>query len=47
MLLTTFFTFRRARCVGLPGVDALWAVVIVALYPLCRWVAAVKARRDW
>jgi hypothetical protein len=29
-------------------VCALWAVVVIVLYPFCRWVAAVKARRrDW
>lgn len=35
---------------GLPlwGVYAVWALVIALLYPLCRWVAGVKARRrDW
>jgi hypothetical protein len=25
-----------------------WVVVVLALYPLCRWFAGVKARRrDW
>ena len=34
--------------VGLPGVYVTWLLVIVALYPLRRWVAAVKARRrEW
>jgi uncharacterized membrane protein len=34
--------------VRLPGVYAIWVLVVVLLYPLCRWVAAVKARRkDW
>jgi uncharacterized membrane protein len=33
---------------GLPGVYAVWLLVIVLLYPPCRWVAALKARRtDW
>jgi len=35
---------------GLPliGVYAVWALVIAALYPFCRWVAAVKSRsRAW
>ena len=33
---------------GLAGVYAVWALVIALLYPFCRWVAAVKARRnDW
>jgi uncharacterized membrane protein len=30
--------------VSLPVVYAVWALVIVLLYPLCRWVAGVKAR---
>jgi hypothetical protein len=26
----------------------LWACVVLALYPLCRWYAGVKRRRkDW
>jgi uncharacterized membrane protein len=34
--------------VSLPLVYAVWALVIVILYPFCRWVAAVKARnRVW
>jgi uncharacterized membrane protein len=35
---------------GLPlwGVYVVWAIVIALLYPFCRWVAGVKARRrDW
>jgi len=32
----------------LPAVYLIWAVVVALLYPLCRWVSAVKARRnDW
>jgi hypothetical protein len=47
-----FFThyrfFPTGFGVGLPGVYLIWIVVVVILYPLCRWVAAVKARRrDW
>lgn len=30
---------------GLPVVYAVWIGVIVALYPVCRWYAGVKARR--
>jgi len=45
---TIFFFYPKGYGVGLPGVYALWAVVIITLYPYCRWVAAVKARRrDW
>jgi uncharacterized membrane protein len=33
---------------GLPGVYAVWLLVVVALHPLCRWFAALKQRRrDW
>jgi uncharacterized membrane protein len=33
---------------GLAGVYGFWIVIVVALYPLCRWFAGVKARRsDW
>jgi uncharacterized membrane protein len=46
--LTIFFFFPKGYGVGLPGVYALWAAVVIVLYPFCRWVAAVKARRrDW
>ncbi|MBO0883452.1 MAG: DUF1624 domain-containing protein, partial [Mycobacterium sp.] len=30
---------------SLPVVYAIWIGVVVGLYPLCRWIAAVKARR--
>jgi uncharacterized membrane protein len=33
---------------GLAGIYAVWLVVLLALYPLCRWFAALKQRRkDW
>ena len=31
--------------IGLAGVYVIWLAVIAALYPLCRWFAAVKQRR--
>ncbi len=31
---------------SLPIVYAIWALVVVALYPLCRWFAEVKQRRN-
>jgi uncharacterized membrane protein len=47
-----FFTFMgffpKGYGVSLPGVYLGWFVVVAMLYPFCRWVAAVKARRrDW
>lgn len=47
-----FFThyryFPKGFGVGLGGVYLIWITVVVILYPFCRWVAAVKARRrDW
>jgi uncharacterized membrane protein len=30
---------------GLPVVYAVWAAVVLALYPVCRWFADLKARR--
>jgi uncharacterized membrane protein len=46
--ITHYRFFPRGFGVGLPGVYLLWIAVVVALYPLCRWVASVKARRrDW
>jgi hypothetical protein len=46
--LTYSFFFPDGYGVALPGVYAVWVLVVLMLYPLCRWVAAVKARRqDW
>jgi uncharacterized membrane protein len=46
--LTHYRYFPEGFGVGLPGVYLIWIAVVVILYPLCRWVAAVKARRqDW
>ena len=45
---TRFRYFPEGYGVGLPAVYLIWIAVVIALYPLCRWVAAVKARRhDW
>src|SRR4051812_46743742 len=45
---TLFFFYPQGYGLGLPGVYAVWVVVIVTLYPFCRWVGSVKARRrDW
>jgi uncharacterized membrane protein len=46
--LTHYRFFPQGFGVGLPGVYLIWIVVVIVLYPFCRWVAAVKARRqDW
>jgi uncharacterized membrane protein len=46
--LTHYRFFPQGFGVGLSGVYLIWIAVVVILYPLCRWVAAVKARRkDW
>ncbi len=46
--LTFSFFFPVGYGVGLPGVYLAWLLVIAALYPLCKWIAAVKGRRqDW
>jgi uncharacterized membrane protein len=46
--LTHYRFFPQGFGVGLLGVYLIWIAVVVVLYPLCRWVAAVKARRrDW
>jgi hypothetical protein len=47
-----FFThysfFPKGYGVALGGVYLFWLGVVALLYPLCRYVAGVKARRtDW
>jgi uncharacterized membrane protein len=47
-----FFTHYRfypqGYGVGLAGVYLMWMAVVALLYPLCRWVSSLKARRmDW
>jgi len=47
-MLTLFLFYPHGYGLGLPGVYAVWALVIAILYPFCRWMAALKARRkDW
>jgi uncharacterized membrane protein len=46
--LTHYRFFPQGFGVGLAGVYLVWLITVVMLYPLCRWVAGVKARRrDW
>jgi len=47
-MMTTYRFYPKGYGIGLPGVYAVWALVVFLLYPFCRWVAGVKARRrDW
>jgi uncharacterized membrane protein len=47
-LMTIFFFYPPGYGVSLPAVYVVWAVVIAMLYPFCRWMASLKARRrDW
>ena len=47
-MATLFFFYPPGYGVALPGVYLVWAAVVVSLYPFCRWVGSVKARRrDW
>jgi uncharacterized membrane protein len=46
--MTVFFYYPKGFGVGLPGVYAIWILVVALMYPFCRWYAGVKARRrDW
>ena len=46
--LTHYRYFPKGYGVGLGEVYLIWIGVVALLYPFCRWVAAVKARRgDW
>jgi len=46
--LTRYLYFPKDYGVGLGGVYLAWIAVVVILYPLCRWVSALKSRRtDW
>jgi len=46
--LTHYRYFPKGFGVSLGGVYLIWILIVVSLYPLCRWVTSVKARRsDW
>lgn len=45
---TAFYLTPKQFGLDLTGVYVVWLLVLVMLYPICRWVAEVKARRtDW
>jgi uncharacterized membrane protein len=45
---TFVFYFPKGYGIGLAGVYVAWALLVLALYPWCRWMADLKARRrDW
>jgi uncharacterized membrane protein len=47
-LMTLFFYYPKGYGISLPAVYGVWVLVIALLYPWCRWMAALKARRrDW
>jgi uncharacterized membrane protein len=47
-MLTFVIWFPAGYGLSLAGVYVVWIAMVVALYPFCRWVGAVKARRrDW
>jgi uncharacterized membrane protein len=47
-MFTLFLFYPAGYGVTLPWVYGVWALVVLLLYPLCRWTAGVKARRrDW
>lgn len=46
--LTAFFYYPRGFGLPLPGVYGVWLLVCAILYPFCRWMAGLKARRrEW
>ena len=46
--MTAFLFFPEDYGVGLLGVYMVWILVLMILYPLCKWFARVKShRRDW
>jgi hypothetical protein len=47
-MLTVWPFFPLSYGLSLGAVYLIWVAVVLALYPLCRWFADVKARRrDW
>jgi len=47
-MMSIFIFYPPSYGIPLPAVYLVWVLVVATLYPLCRWVAATKARRrDW
>lgn len=47
-MMTFFFFFPPEYGISLGGVYVVWLIVIMLLYPFCRWFADLKQRRkDW
>jgi uncharacterized membrane protein len=47
-MLTIFIFYPQGYGVSLPIVYLVWLFVVVSLYPWCRWMANLKARRrNW
>jgi uncharacterized membrane protein len=47
-MATLFFFYPQGYGLPLSQVYVMWAVVVLAVYPFCRWMAGIKARRrDW
>jgi uncharacterized membrane protein len=47
-MMTGFLFYPKGYGLSLGGVYVVWILLIAILYPYCRWVASVKARRrDW
>jgi uncharacterized membrane protein len=47
-MMTFFFFFPQGYGVSLGRVYGLWLLLLVILYPFCKWMAEVKTRRkDW
>ena len=46
--ITGYWMFPKGYGVNMLVVYIAWALVVILLYPLCKWVAEVKSRRkDW